>query len=156
MHYYENSGEGLPHYVRYLKEWSAEHNVSFGIHYAPHDIAVRELSSGKSRLEAAKGMGLVMRPVQKHGLEDGIEQTRNFLPMCWIDRDECERGLDCLASYRKEWDSLRATFKSRPLHDWACHAADALRTLAWGMKLKRNVELKKQPQQYGDQAWSPF
>ena len=51
--YYEMSGEGLPHYAKVLK---GQHNdygrmgaYTYGTHYAPHDIKVRELGTGKSR-----------------------------------------------------------------------------------------------------------
>lgn len=97
-----------------------------------------------------------MQPVGKHSVEDGIENVRNFLQLCWIDRDNCERGVDCLASYRKEWDSMKHVFKMRPLHDWASHAADALRTLAWGMYRKNKTDLKKQPTAYTTDEWDPF
>lgn len=156
VHYYEQSGEGLVHYVRYLNNWAAENGCVYGTHYAPHDIMVRELTSGKSRLEVMRGLGVKMRPVQKHSLEDGIEQVRNFLPRCWIDSENCERGIDCLASYRKEWDSLKQTFKSRPLHDWASHGADGLRTLAWGMKGDIKRKLKEQPKEYKTDDFSLF
>lgn len=152
--YYENSGEALPHYLSYLKSWASERNAIFGHHYAPHDIAVREYTSGKSRIETARSLGFRMTPVKKHALEDGIAQVRNFLPLCWIDSEACERGIDCLASYRKEWDSTKAVFKNRPLHDWSSHGADSLRTLAWGMKLKNKVDEKKQPPKYTDEGWS--
>lgn len=154
--YYESSGEGLSYYIRYLKEWAADHNVSFGSHYAPHDIAVREFTSGKSRLETAKALGLKFTPVKKHSLEDGIEQTRNFLPSCWIDIDRCERGIDCIASYRKEWDAMKHTFKARPLHDWSSHGADSLRTLAWGMRVGAKKKRSELPQRYDGDEFSLF
>lgn len=154
--YYENSGEGLVHYAQYLKEWATVNCATLGVHYAPHDIAVREFTSGKSRLETARSMGLKMQPVKKHTLEDGIEQTRNFLVRCWVDAENCERGLDCLVSYCKEWDSARSTFKTRPLHDWASHAADALRTLAWGLKRTDQKFMKKQQSQYNVDDYDPF
>jgi hypothetical protein len=155
--YYENSGESLVHYARYLKEWAAINNCTFGTHYAPHDIAVREYTSGKSRLETARSLGLrTMRPIKKHAVEDGIECVRNFLPQCWIDQEKCERGIDCVAAYRKEWDSMKSVFKKKPLHDWACHAADALRSLAWGLRVKDNREQKKQPQKYSNDDYDLF
>ena len=51
--YYEHSGEGIPHYVGVLKE---KHYI-YGEHWAPHDIQVRELGTGKSRLETAATTG---------------------------------------------------------------------------------------------------
>ena len=35
--YYENSGEGIEHYIRWLKEWAEDNNATFGNHYMPHD-----------------------------------------------------------------------------------------------------------------------
>lgn len=137
LDYYENSGEGLPHYIRVLKDWANDHNIVYGKHFAPHDIEVREFSSGKSRLETARKLGIKLRPVKKHDVQDGIEQVRNILPRCWFDKSRCHHGINALKSYRKEWDELRNTFKTRPLHDWACHGADAFRYLAWGFKDKR-------------------
>ncbi len=52
--YEEGSGEGFPYYAKRL----ADKGYVYGTHWAPHDIAVRELGSGKSRLEIAAGFGL--------------------------------------------------------------------------------------------------
>ncbi len=52
--YYEASGEGLPHYARVLKD----RGYVYGQHWAPHDIAVREFSSGKSRRDIAASLGI--------------------------------------------------------------------------------------------------
>lgn len=134
LDYYENSGEGLPFYLRVLKQWERDHNVVYGKHFAPHDIKVKEFTSGKSRYETARELGFRFDIVPKHTLEDGIDQARALLPRCWFDRARCHRGINALKSYRKEWDALRNTFKPKPLHDWSSHAADAFRYLAWGFK----------------------
>src|SRR6185436_638441 len=52
--YYEASGEGFPHYAGVLQA----KGYTYGKHWAPHDIQVRELSSGRSRLEVAASMGI--------------------------------------------------------------------------------------------------
>ena len=49
--FYENSGEGLPHYIQVLKD----RDYVYGHFWAPHDIRVKELGTGKSRLEVAAG-----------------------------------------------------------------------------------------------------
>ena len=154
--YYECSGESMKYYIKYIVQWEKDNDAVMGRHYAPHDISVREFTSGKSRLETARSLGFRFIPVKKHNKEDGIEQVRNFLPQCWIDADRCERGIDCVASFRKEWDSLRHTFKNRPLHDWSSHGADALETLAWGMKIKDAREKQKQPTQYNVDDYDPI
>src|SRR3990167_3613668 len=51
--YYENTGEGFPHYVKILQE----KGYVYGKHFAPQDIKVRELSTGKTRWEIAKTLG---------------------------------------------------------------------------------------------------
>ena len=52
--YYESSGEGLPHYAALLRGKP----YVYGKHWAPHDIRVRELASGRSRLETAASLGI--------------------------------------------------------------------------------------------------
>jgi hypothetical protein len=137
--YYETSGEGLPYYRRYLD--GKEYN--YGSHYAPHDIEVRELGSGRSRLEIARSLGIDFQVIQKLRVEDGIEAARAVFPRCWFDKEKCEQGLDALASYRKEWDVKRQEFKQRPYHDWASHAADAFRYFAIGHRDARTPQKRQ-------------
>lgn len=134
--YYESSGEGMPHYARQL--WEKPYN--YGRHYAPHDIEVREFTTGRSRIETARSLGIKFYTVKKHAIEDGIEAVRQVLPMCWIDKDKCARGIECLNSYRKEFDEKNQTYRSQPLHDWASHGADAFRMFAMGRKLKPKAQ----------------
>jgi len=130
--YYENSGEGIPHYINVLK---SEHRKDYlyGRHFAPHDIEARELTTGRSRRETAKNLGIDFEVVQKvQHKEDAIEASRNIMSQCWWDQRTCERGLDGLKSFHKEWDEERQVFKPTPVHDWASHAADAFQTFALG------------------------
>lgn len=135
---YENSGEGLGHYAKVLRGQveGGGHRADYvyGRHYAPHDIEVRELTSGKSRIETARSMGIKFSVVPKHGLEDGIEATRNILPQVWIDEKSCGRLIEALRGYRKEWDEKNKCFRDHPLHDWTSHFADAMRYFAWSCK----------------------
>jgi hypothetical protein len=128
--YYESSGEGINFYIKYLKE----KRYVYGNHYAPHDIKVRELSTGKSRFETAKNLGIRFEIVPKLSLEDGIDAVRNVLNRCWFDKIKCDKGLSALRSYHKEWDEDNQVFKSKPEHDWSSHGADAIRTFAVGFK----------------------
>jgi hypothetical protein len=126
IEYHHDTGEGLRHYVKFLKT----KDYTYGNHYFPHDIEVRELTSGKSRKDALREMGLKVRVVKKLAVEDGIEAARNILPRCWFDEENCKDGINALKSYRKEKDEINGTFKARPVHDWASHGADAFRYLA--------------------------
>lgn len=124
--YYENSGEALQHYAKYLDAKP----YRYSRHVGPHDSAVRELGSdGKSRKEVAESLG--MRPWEiaaRIDVMDGIQQVRSILPRCYFDKTKCEKGIKALKSYRKEWDEKLGTWKSRPRHDWSSHCADAFRT----------------------------
>src|SRR5262249_44909018 len=131
--YLESSGEGLPYYAKQLQSKP----YVYGAHHAPHDIEVRELGSGRSRRETAASLGIGFQVVPNIPLEDGIEATRSFLSRCWFDRVKCERGLNCLQSYHKDWDDKLKTWRSQPKHDWASHAADAFRYLSVGHKTAR-------------------
>ena len=52
--YYESAGEDLPHYAQVLKA----KGYVYGKHWAPHDIEVLELTSGRTRrLSAAVAAG---------------------------------------------------------------------------------------------------
>lgn len=128
--YYESSGEGINYYIKYLRD----KNYVYGRHFAPHDIAVRELGTGKSRLEVAKSLGIVFEVGKALAIEDGVQAVRNVLSRCWFDKDKCEKGLSALRSYHKEWDEDNQVFKNRPEHDWSSHGADAFRTFAVGYR----------------------
>jgi hypothetical protein len=47
----------------------------------------------------------------------------------WIDEDKCERGINALSSYHKEYDAKNQTYRNQPKHDWASNSADAMRYL---------------------------
>lgn len=127
VNYYEASGEGLKHYVGVLHAFRDEHKTLWGTHIAPHDIAVRELGSGESRKDIAQGMGINFDVAPRLGIQDGIESTRKLLPQLWFDEKRCADGLRALRNYRKEYDDKRQAYKTKPLHDWSSHGADAMR-----------------------------
>lgn len=127
---YQNNNEGMTHYIHYLKEYAKKNNIRYADHYAPHDIEVRELMSGKSRKETAKEMGIRFRTVKRHRIEEGIEATRRLFPRFYFDEMACEDGLSALASYAKEFDEKNMVWKDNPKHDWSSHYSDAFRCLA--------------------------
>jgi hypothetical protein len=124
--YYEASGEGLPHYAQVLKA----KGYVYGTHTAPHDIQVRELASGRSRLEVAARLGIKFSVAPHVPLQDGVHAVRMLLPRCYFDAERCRAGLEALQHYRWDYNSRLNEFKSVPVHDWASHGADAFRYLA--------------------------
>jgi hypothetical protein len=135
--YYENSGEGLAHYAMKMQE----KGYLYGRHFGPHDIAVRELGSGKSRVEIARSMGIKFEVGPNLAIDDGINAARSLFSQCWFDKDKCSRGINALKNYRKEWDEKNKVFRSSPKHDWSSHGADAFRTGAVGYK--KQIEFKQ-------------
>ena len=129
LDYIENHGQGLDWYVREL--------TNRGWHKAPqllpHDVQVRELGTGRSRLEVLQDAGLDCTVVPRLGVDDGIQAVRRLLPRCWFNAQATKQGLDCLRNYRREFDEKRQVFYDKPLHDWSSHGADAFRYLAVGM-----------------------
>ena len=128
--YYENSGVGLDHYAKVLKD----KDYVYGNHMLPHDVQVHELSTGKSRFAFLAGLGIRGTVVRKHSVEDGINSVRSILPRCWFDKAKCSRGVEALRQYRQEWDDKGKAFRGRPLHDWSSHAADSFRYGAFSVR----------------------
>jgi len=143
---YENQGEGLQFYINWLHDWRAKHQAVFGDHYAPHDIQVRELGTGKSRLETARKLGIHFRVVRKLSIEDGIHAARAILPKCYFEKTNTKDGLQALRRYRKEFDEKKGIYKPHPLHDWSSHYADAFRYFAVAFRDRSKQERVGQPQ----------
>jgi hypothetical protein len=127
--YYENNGVGLDKYV----SWLRDNNWASAEHILPHDVQVRELGSGKSRLEVLQEAGLNVRIASRMSVDDGIQAVRRLLPRCWFNVPAVKQGLDCLRNYRREFDEKRKVFYDRPLHDWSSHGSDAFRYLSIGL-----------------------
>jgi phage terminase large subunit len=143
--YYETSGVGLDHYVKTLND----KGYNYTQHILPHDIRVRELGSGRSRLETLNSLGVNnIQIAPQLSVDDGIQAVRSLITRCWFDKNKCERGIDCLRQYHREYDEHNLAWRSRPHHDWASHGADAFRYLAigyketsgWGEPIRRNLQ----------------
>jgi len=127
--YYENHGVGLDHYVKWIKD----NDYLKAEHILPHDVRVRELGTGKSRLEMLEDSGLEVKIAPRMGLDDGIQAVRRLLPRCWFNVPKVQIGLNCLRNYRRDYDEKRKIFYERPLHDWSSHGSDSFRYLALGL-----------------------
>ena len=130
--YYEASGYAVQHYVEYLNGLG----YTYGTDWLPHDARVREWTNAdpegkaKSRVQTLLELKRNVRIVPSQKLDDGINAARRALPKAVFDAKRCERGLECLRQYRREWDDKLKTFRDTPLHDWSSHGASAWRYLA--------------------------
>ena len=145
--YYEASGDGLPHFISEIKSKP----YSYDSHNAPWDIEVRELTTGKTRRETARSLGINFRVGKKvNKKEEAIEQARQLLSRCWMDRRKCERLIASLRNYHKEYDDKNQVFKARPVHNWASHGADSFMELAMSIRPERTEPLQMQATNVGD------
>lgn len=146
--YYENSKQGLEHYVKVLEQKP----YTWGKHIAPHDIAVREFGTGMTRLEKARQLGIKFIIAPNLSVEDGIESVRSSLPKIWIDEKKCAPLVKAIENYRQEYDTKKRVYKSCPLHDNYSHACFVGETL---IKTK-NGNKKIKDMIIGDYVETPF
>jgi len=122
---YEKTKEGLEHYVKVIESKP----YSYGKHFAPHDIAVKEFGSGLTRIEKAKQLGISFIVAPSLSIEDGIESVRSAFSKIWIDEKQCTALIKALENYRQEYDTKKRVYSTRPLHNWASNYSDAFRYL---------------------------
>lgn len=147
--YYENSGEALSFYVEFIKKKP----YLYGSHFAPHDIAVKEFSTGTSRYKTASGLGInfIIIPSKPGDFSDGIEITRNLFPKCFFDEKNCSQLLKCIENYRKKWDEHNQCYKNEAVHDkWShgCFPKDTLISTPNGAKPIQEIQV-------GDEVLTP-
>lgn len=126
---HENHGVGLDYYV----SWLRDNGYDKAQMILPHDVRVREMSTGKSRQEVLMETGLDVSIAPSLSVADGIQAVRRLLPRCWFDKENTKQGLSALRNYRRVFDEKRNVFFDTPLHDWASHYADSFRYLAIGL-----------------------
>lgn len=168
VHYHEDHGKPMGHYIQYMRDWCKERTLELGDCYVPHDIRVREYSSGRRRLDIAlEDYKMDYQLVPEISQEDGIEAARVLLPRCQFHEEETHHGLAALEDYGYEYDEKNKRFKDRPMHNWASHGADSFRYLAVIIK---NMLIRARPGRHGLQqslqaptgsgmtggGWSPF
>jgi len=127
--YYENSGEGFEHYARHLNK----KDYIYGRHYFPHDGDHRSLGAvAKTKKEWAEEAGI--RPIEivdRIATEAaGIEASRAYLPSVWFDEERCARLIQCMDSYRKDWDDKLGVWKDKARHDEFSHGYKSFETAA--------------------------
>jgi hypothetical protein len=125
--YDEFEGESLVSAIERMKA----KGYRYGNHYAPPDIQVRDLGSGKSRLEIAQQNGVNYIIVPKLSVDDGIQAVRARFSTIWFDQTKCDLFLKRIRRYHKEFDDKRGVWKNIPVHDINSHPADMLRY--WGV-----------------------
>jgi hypothetical protein len=104
---------------------------SYGAHFLPHDAAATR-TSGKADAQVYTEAGLANVRVlpRTHDVWIGINACLQMFPRFSFRLPACERGLDALANYAYKRSSATGIVVNEPVHNWASHAADALRMIA--------------------------
>lgn len=137
--YYESSDEAMDHHKRVMDR----KGYMFGKHFAPHDIKKKDLIvSGLNRIDRAKEeLNIDFERINrtKDVIED-INEVRRMFYRFRFNEGTCLRksgpnnvGIGSIDAYRKEWNEKMSCFRDIPLHNWASHGADGLRTLVHGV-----------------------
>jgi hypothetical protein len=102
-----------------------------GHHFLPHDAAATR-TSGKADAQVYTEAGLANVRVlpRTHDIWIGINACLQMFPRFSFRLPACERGLDALANYAYKRSSATGIVVNEPVHNWASHAADALRMIA--------------------------
>jgi hypothetical protein len=128
--YLETCGIGVPDIVAQVRN----KGYNLGRWVFPHDVQVKDFSTGKARIQAFESLGC--KPydiVPRVGAKtESINAARMIFGACEFDAENCKLGLEALAEYQREWSEKNGTFKNSPLHNWASNGADAFQTFALG------------------------
>lgn len=129
---YSGTGEGLEHYVDVM--WALVREQGYDIRdvILPHDAAVRDFSTGKTRYERFLELGVPARILKRQSVDEGIEATRLLLKYCVVD-SSCETFLLALQQYRWKFDKKLGVTLRVPEHDWTSNYMDSFKYLALGL-----------------------
>ena len=145
--YIDGNNRDVGSFVRELQD----RPYVWGTDYLPWDAAsTGRLATGKSVEAVMRSLGRKVQVVPQNLVHVGIEAVRRMLPLCWFDIDKCADGLQALRHYRYGEIKVLSTPDHRtptrePVHDWASHPSDALRTGAMGVESANSGRETSQP-----------
>jgi hypothetical protein len=136
------SGAGLEWWRDEIERRHAEHGWAHGADFVPHDAEVKEMGTGRTRIETMRQLGLRPMRVPWHKLDDGINAVRRTLPLT-VFHPRCEDGgISALEQYRREWDDEKKAFRASAVHDWSSHPSDSFRYLSMSWRVAPLREVK--------------
>lgn len=150
LRYFDGDHQAIDYYLREIQTWG----YVLGTCFLPWDGGTRSLGTGKSIEELMRAKGFKVRVNRQLSVADGINATRTIFPQLYFDAALCADGLQYLRRYQWGPATALGVPRSQPLHDDASHPADALRTLAVGIREpERKKEEKKQQPRRAYSAW---
>lgn len=162
--YFETSGEGVAEIIKQalfelvpaeqrLPELQVARPVPFtyGRHYLPHDVKVREWGAGRSRLATLQECGVKNINVGIAGSPaERVNAGRALLPHMQFNLATCDPGVKRLRRYSRRYNKTLETYGAA-LHDENSHGADAFGEFAVNCALTRVkvTPAPKNPPDYG-------
>lgn len=134
--YIENNNRALSFYVDEIRRFCTMRNLTFKMHFIPHDGANRNFGDGlkttQDYLTEMGEMSIIVKRPSTHKV--AIEAIRQKLYMTSFNEENCQRLIDCLSNYEKEYDDKMGKFKDHPKHDWSSHGVKSFQTLALALE----------------------
>lgn len=146
--YYQNTKKPVGHYAKMLKD----RGYNYGIHHIPHDGNKNDASlvTYKGRLKEAGIQEDSVKIVPKISLVSiGVDQTKQKLPFCNIDKNKCAHGLSAMERYEKDYNVKQGVYTGY-VHNWASHPSDAFRQFGQGYT---GIEKKVTSLNFNSSAW---
>jgi len=123
LNYYEAQGQELSDHVHWLRDQGYE---SAG-QYLPHDGVKHDFVFRVTYESALKQAGFKVTIMPNAGTgaaNQRIEAVRRVFPRIWMDKKNCEGGIEALGWYHEKKDEHRGIGLG-PEHDWSSHGADS-------------------------------
>lgn len=150
LRYFEGDHQAIDYYLREMQRFG----YIYGTCFLPWDGGTRSLGTGKSIEELMRAKGFAVQVNKQLSIADGINAVRTIFPQLYFDSNLCADGLQYLRRYQWGPTTALGVPRSQPLHDDASHPADALRTLAVGIKEPaRPYKAPEIQSYYGTDGW---
>lgn len=152
LHILHDSGQGLKYYLELAETYRKSFGCQWGNHFMPHDVKQghQGWESTESRITIARRHGWHFQVTPKVNFEDGIESLRYIFPKLRIHKANCQIGIRAMREYQREYDEVRACYKSKPLDNWATHIVDTLRYLAINYRRLYDIPIPSRTYEYKD------
>lgn len=132
--YYSNFGHDWAHFLEEIQS----RRYIIGKIYLPHDAEHKHLAANKSikrqTQDAYPGDGRVIVVPKTASVVNDINAVRQWFPRACFNERTCADGLTGLAHYRFDVDPETKEVSRVPMHNFASHPADGLRTYVMGLK----------------------
>ncbi len=143
--YHEDNGHDYEHYAKVLQNKPYVYKQLI----MPNDADNQHIAAKQSVAQRFKNYGYNVRILDHKTHQDvqgQISAARALLPRCHFDKKNCERGLNALRSYRREYNEKLQRFNDNPLHDWSSDGATAFATGAAAPERRERKGPSPQPE----------